>query len=190
MAGAGIPYLIDLGVEGLPRARILAGHVIANEPDNAEWSEYARRLWDSYVNAYGKADSIGFSSVAGPDLDKADARVEHLRTIYRVNGAVELPAVIGVDFYPANGIDEGQFFTKWSNELDQEGLVDLPIIIPEAYYNDAATAQLIQSAMTQTGRSVPWLLQWPLERNAGCYPGDPVTVPEPTAFQHYLDHGF
>src|SRR5690606_12883231 len=52
VAGAGIPYLIDFDVEGLPRARILAGHVIANEPDNAEWSEYARRLWDSYVNAY------------------------------------------------------------------------------------------------------------------------------------------
>ncbi|MEZ5465183.1 MAG: hypothetical protein R3F22_08190 [Lysobacteraceae bacterium] len=190
VAANGMPYRIDLGVEGLPRARIIAGHVIADQPDNEEWSDYAQRLWENYVNAYGKADSIGFSSVSGPDLEKADARVEHLRTIYRVNGSVELPPVIGVDLYAAGGISEGQFFSKWSQELDQEGLGDLPIIVPEVYYNDAVAADDIQAAMTATGRAVPYLLQWPLERDEGCYPGDPVSVSEPTAFQHYLEHGF
>lgn len=190
VVAAGIPYRIDLMVEGLPRARIFAGQIIANDPDNDEWTEYAQRLWENYVDAYGKADSIGFSSVAGPDLQKTDARVEHLNTVYRVHGVVDRPNVIGVDFYPANGIDEGQFFSKWSEELDKEGLTELPIIIPEAYYDDASSAALLQSAMTETGRPVPYLLQWPLQRDAGCYPGDPVTVPVPTAFQHYLDHGF
>ncbi|MCB1560677.1 MAG: hypothetical protein KDI75_06240 [Xanthomonadales bacterium] len=190
IAGSGISYRIDLMVEGLPRARIIAGQVIADRPDNEEWTEYAQRLWEKYVDAFGTSDTIGFSSVAGPDLKKVDARVEHLNTVYRVHGEIRRPDVIGVDLYPANGLDEGQFFTKWSEELDREGLTQLPIIIPEVFYDDATAAASLQSAMDQTRRAVPFLLQWPLQRGAGCYPGDPVTVPEPDSFQHYLRHGF
>lgn len=190
VVGIGVPYRIDLMVEGLPRARIIGGGIIANAADNDEWTEYAQRIWENYVDAYGKADTIGFSSIAGPDLQKLDARVEHLNTVYRVHGSIDRPDVIGVDLYPANGIDEGRFFSKWSEELDNEGLGDLPIIIPEVYYNDQQAAQLLQAAMTASGRSVPYLLQWPLQRDEGCYAGDPVTVPEPTGFNHYLEHGF
>jgi hypothetical protein len=62
-----------------------------------------------------------------------------------------------------------------------------PWIVGEAFYNDPIAAQNLRGAISDTGRSVKYLTQWPLTRGSACAD---VDVSAPTAFDAYVGAGF
>ena len=185
---SGINYRVDLMVEGMPRAKILFGQIIADQPADQDWSDYTRRLWGNYVGQFGLENTVGFSMISDDDAQRLDARIEHMNTIYRVNGVIVLPQTLAVDLYGTANADEGEIFRRYSDELDAEGLFDVPMIVAETYYNDPIAARSIAEAMMLTGRTVPYLLQWPVKRVGGCDIN--ITVAPPVEFNHFSANGF
>lgn len=190
LQASGVDYRTDIFVEGMPRARILAGVILPGEPNNNEWSSYARSLWQRYYRQFGAANTVGMSFVSDIDGNRIDSRVAHMDYVYRVDGTVRLPPVFAFSFYgnDAAARDEGWIFRRYQSRLRDDGLFDTGWIIAEAYFNDSAAADSLVDAMTETGQKVLYLTQWPLQRGLQC--SSDVSVTPPVAFDAYSQRGF
>ncbi|WP_158891990.1 hypothetical protein [Amycolatopsis anabasis] len=160
IAGAGIPYRIDLMNEGAPA------------PNQPALRDYAKRLWTDYTHTHGKADTVGFSVIGDP------ARIGQLPAVYGDNQ----PYVFDLHFYEA----EYAAFVAAHDAMNQLGYHQ-GWILGEAYYNDAVAAVDLRRASNATGRQVHYLTQWPLTRARTC---PDVDVAPPADFGAYTAQGF
>jgi len=169
IAGAGIPYRIDLCNEGVP---------FSDQPVRLE---YMRRLWKDYNHDFGKNDTIGFSAT----ID----RLKYIPQVYENNP----PYLFDFHFYRANPIvDEGQMFITADRQMRQYGYTNQGWTIGEVYYNDLTAAHTLRQAIDSTGRTVFYLLQWPLNGPRVDYPQPctDVSVAPPVNFSAYSAQGF
>lgn len=170
LAAAGLPYRIDLMVEGAPRDSDLP--IISDPwkyPSNERWSRTVRTLWQRYVAAYGTADTIGFSSIVDSSMAGVRARVRHMRYVYE--GVY--PHVFGVDLYATPTADEYVKFMRLHQAMNEENPPGAfwnatGWIVAEAHYEDPLAADAIGEAIARSGRSVFYLTQWPLDRAGPC----------------------
>ncbi|HEX7917731.1 hypothetical protein [Rudaea sp.] len=201
VTGAGLAYLIDLGVEMLPRDSDLP--FIPDPwkyPNNTDWSHAVRTLWQNYYAAYGSTDTIGFSSLTDDAADTMLSRVRHMRYVYDIGGGnPRYPAIFAIDVYGDAAANETVKFTQFDQALRQEdssgalGWRDAPVIVAEMYYDDPVAAENLQAAMKATKRRVPFLTQWPLDRGASAPTGgncDATNVLPPFTWSVYGHYGF
>lgn len=147
IAGAGLPYRIDLLNEGLPM------------PDEPVLRSYAQRLWADYTAAFGTPDTVGFSMT----VSVAD-RATQLSAVYGPNP----PSVFDVHLYGDNwNGDEYAQFVAADRRMTRLGYHQ-PWIIGETFFDDAAAADGIRRAIATTGRPVLYLTEWPLTRAKRC----------------------
>ncbi len=175
IANAGILYRIDLMNEGSAPSSYLGPNI----PYHPTWSEYARKLWINYNLRFSKSTTLGFSiPVKTHDIA---ARVNHLNYIYSSN----LPYLYDLHLY--DNVLQG--FLAADSEFDAIGLANPGWIIGETWYNDATAANDIKIGMNPWlgNRTVHYVTQWPLERNASC---SNVSVAPPLQFQNYILEGF
>ncbi|MGA4846155.1 hypothetical protein ACOBQB_07780 [Streptomyces sp. G5(2025)] len=163
---SGLPYVLDLLNEGAP----------ADGQDVL--LRYDRTLWQDYRREFGTSDTVGFSMtvwIAG--------RVPHLPSVY----GQEPPKVLEVHLYGQEGNgDEYRQFMDADAALDALGYRQ-PLIVGEAYYDDAEAADGIRRAMRDGDRPVRHLTQWPWPRQARCPAAD---VAPPAAWSAYRTAGF
>jgi hypothetical protein len=160
IAGAGMPYRIDLLNEGIPA------------PSQPVVMQYVRRLWSDYTANFGSDDTVGFSVIPSA------ARISQIAAVY---GGVVPKAF---DLHPYD--NAGSVLANAHAELTRMGLGQIPWIIGEAYYDDGKEAQEIADMAAHTRHRILFLTQWPLSRNRSCKDID-VT---PLEFTHYRSRGF
>lgn len=173
IAGAGIHYRIDLCNEAVPTE---------TQP---LLLRYTKQLWSDYTNAFGKKDTFGFSAIGVP------GRISYIPQIYGDNP----PYLFDFHFYRRSVlVDEGQMFTTAHNMMNQYGFTTQGWTIGEAFFNDPAAARSLRQAMISTGRTVYYLLQWPVQAPRIDFPDptcpDATVQPPPVNFGAYLAQGF
>ena len=173
IAGAGIPYHIDLTNEAIP-----PGDGIP--PGNAAaLLEYDQKLWNLYAAKYGKSDTLGFSLIGDTS------------SVYNVS-AVYGPSTFGEhgappEFDVHNYDETGNNFATAVAALTTEGYAGTPWIIGEAFYNDSIEAASLRARVNSTGQKVLWLTQWPdTLATASCA----VSIAPPLDFSNYQIEGF
>jgi hypothetical protein len=170
---SGLQNYIDLANESMPFSS-----------SNGPWTQAAQTIWNSYVAKYGASGSVGFSVSFGSGIN-----VNRISTIY----GGSLPSAIDIHLYDTSGSGrEGQMLAEADQALDSQGYSSLPLIIGETYYNDPLTSASIRSAIPSTGRTVKYLLQWPLSRSgsltASCR--DNNVIAPMTGWANYSSLGF
>jgi len=168
IAGAGIPYHIDLLNEGIPPLGFSA------------LLQYDQKLWNDYVSEFGNNGTLGFSIIAD------SAHVGQVSTVYGPSqfGNQGSPQLFDVHIYD----ETGNSFATAFNALTSEGYQGVPWIIGEAYYNDAAEAAAQRQEANSTGQKVLYLTQWPLTSDETC--SDAVNVAPPANFSNYQAQDF
>jgi hypothetical protein len=168
IAGAGIPYHIDLSNEGIP------------PPGFSAFLQYSQELWNDYVSVFGSSDTLGFSIIAD------DAHVSQVSVVYGPSafGSHGSPALFDVHVYN----NAGASFTSTFNSLITQGYQGVPWIIGEAFYNDAAEASALRQAANSIGQKVLYLTEWPETADQSCDPN--VNVAPPVNFSNYQAQGF
>lgn len=180
---SGVPWVTDLFAEGMPRARTIGSIILDNVPQFEDWSDYARFVWRAYTDAFGTANTLGFSFVSDTDARRIDARARHMDYIY----GSRRPAQLGFSLYGGSR-GEDWIFREYRRQLEDEGWGDLPWIITETWYDDPLAAGRIRKAMEANRKQVRFLIQWPVERHSTC--SEHVSVAPPRGFSAYLDRGF
>ncbi|MEU5780931.1 hypothetical protein [Micromonospora lupini] len=173
IAGAGIHYRIDLCNEAVPTSTqplLLA---------------YTQRLWTDYTDAFGKKDTCGFSAIGVP------GRIAYIPQVYGNNP----PYLFDFHFYRRNAlVDEGDMFTTAHNMMNQYGYTTQGWTIGEVFFNDLTAARTLREAIDSTGRTVYYLLQWPVRAPRIDFPDptcpDASVSPPPVDFGAYLAQGF
>jgi hypothetical protein len=168
IAGAGIPYHIDLSNEGIPPVGFAA------------LLQYSQELWNAYVAQFGSSDTIGFSIIADSTHVSQTSTV-YGSTPYGNHGA---PQLFDVHIYN----DPGNSFNTVFDSLNAQGYQGVPWVIGEAYYNDTTEAMALRQAITSTGQTVQYLTQWPVTSDLNCDPN--VNVAPPADFSNYIDQNF
>ncbi len=168
IAAAGIPYHLDLMSEGIPPLGYDA------------LLQYDQMLWNDYVSAFGKADTLGFSIIAD------SAHVGQVSTVYGPSafGDQGSPQLFDVHIYDETGNSFATAFTA----LSSQGYQGVPWIIGEAFYNDAAEATAQRQQANSTGQQVLYLTQWPLTSDESC--SNAVNVAPPADFSNYQAQNF
>ncbi len=133
---------------------------------------------------------MGFSFILDEDNNRLRSRVRHMRYVYEGN----YPQVFALDIYAGTAWDEYEKFVKMDGYMrsqnpdganwDQTGW-----ILSEAHYEDPFAAQALVNAIRDTGRTVYYLTQWPLDR-AGVCQQPHVNVAPPYEWQVWPAHGF
>lgn len=193
LAASGVNYRIDLMVEGAPRDSnntLYPENQRYKYPASTKWSRAVRTLWQRYVAAFGRADTVGFSFLVDQDNNRLRSRVRHMRYVYED----VYPQVFAMDFYAGSAWDEYDKFLKMDEHMrgqnpDGANWDRAGWIIAEAYYEDPLSADALARAIRATGRSVFYLTQWPLDRAGQC--GSPhVNVAPPYEWMVWSGHGF
>ena len=168
IAGAGIPYHIDLQNEGIPPLGYDA------------LLQYDQMLWNDYVPVYGSDDTLGFSIIADA------GHVGQVSAVYGSStfGSNGSPKLFDVHIYDETG---NEFATAF-NSLSAQGYAGVPWIIGEAYYNDAAEAAALRQQANSTGQKVLYLTEWPETSDQACDPN--VNVAPPADFFNYQAESF
>jgi hypothetical protein len=168
IAGAGIPYHIDLSNEGIPPAGFAA------------LLQYSQQLWNDYVSTFGSNDTLGFSIIADA------AHVSQVSVVYGPSafGNHGSPQLFDIHIYNDAGISFQSAFTA----LNGQGYQGVPWIIGEAFYNDANEASALRQAVNSTVQKVLYLTQWPETADQSCDPN--VNVAPPVTFSNYQAQGF
>jgi hypothetical protein len=168
IAGAGIPYHIDLSNEGIP------------PPGFAAFLQYSQELWNDYVSMFGSSDTIGFSIIADA------AHVSQVSVVYGPSpyGNHGSPQLFDVHIYN----DAGNSFESTFNALNAQRYQGVPWVIGEAFYNDAMEASALRQATNSTGQKVLYLTEWPETADQSCDPN--VNVAPPLDFSNYQAQGF
>lgn len=193
LAASGLAYRTDLMVEGAPRD---SNNVLVpvrdryKYPANTGWSRAVRTLWQRYVAAYGSLDTVGFSFLVDEDHNRLRSRVRHMRYVYED----VYPGVFAMDFYAGVSWDEYDKFSWmdfYMREQNPAGAnwAQADWIIAEAYYEDPLAADGLAQAIRDTGRSVLYLTQWPLDRAGACAQPH-VNVAPPYRWQVWSAYGF
>ena len=193
LAASGLAYRIDLMVEGAPRDSNFTLYPESERhkyPANETWSRAVRALWQRYNAAYGRDDTIGFSFLVDEDNNRLRSRVRHMRYVYEGN----YPYLFAIDFYAGSQWDEHEKFVRMDEYMRSQnppgaGWSDAGWIIAEAHYEDPLAAEALTRAMTQTGRTVFYLTQWPLDRVGQCQQPH-VNVAPPYAWLVWPGYGF
>ena len=196
VVAAGIQYRLDLGVELAPRDSNSAVVFPVSDrykyPENANWSRAVRDLWQRYVAAYGRSDTVGFSFFTDTNPDNQRWRVRHMRYVYEGN----YPYLYAVDIYPTDTINAADKFIQLHDAMVREdtdgslGFRDFGWIIAEVNYEDPIVAADISSAIAATGRTVFYLTQWPLDRAGGVCPDPNVNVRPPYEWTVWGGYGY
>jgi hypothetical protein len=173
IAGAGIQYRIDLCNEAVPTS------------DQPVLLDYARRLWNDYTHDVGMNDTCGFSTIGFP------GRIAQIPQVYGKNP----PYLFDFHFYRRNTlVDEGGLFTTAHNMMNQFGYTNQGWTISEAFYNDSTAARTLRQAIDSTGRTVFYLLQWPVQAPRIDFPTptcpDATAPTPPVNFAAYTAQGF
>ncbi len=193
LADSGISYRIDLMVEGAPRdsnLTIYPENQRYKYPANTTWSRAVRTLWQRYVAAWGRGDTVGFSFLVDQDNNRLRSRVRHMRYVYED----VYPQVFAMDFYAGSQWSEYDKFLKMDEHMRGQNPAGASWdsagwIIAEAYYEDPLSADGLARAIRETGRTVFYLTQWPLDRAGQCQ--DPhVNVPPPYDWMVWPGYGF
>ncbi|MDN5924393.1 MAG: hypothetical protein L0H70_05275 [Xanthomonadales bacterium] len=186
LVNSGMPYLIDLMVEGAPpdSNSIFCYPDKAQCPSNPAWSNALRDLWRDYVAAYGASDSVGYSFLTA---SRTRERVRHMVYVYDVGGVPVYPSTFALDFYAYGGSSEADEFLDMHNLMGDYGHAAADWIISETYYNDPLAAAALSSAIAATQQTVAYLTQWPLDRAQTCAD---VSVPPPYQFDIWQMYGF
>ncbi len=172
LASSGLAYRIDLGVELAPRDANPAWIPERDRykyPANETWSRTVRTLWQRYTADYGGEDTVGFSFFVDDDQNRARSRVRHMRYVYEGR----YPPVFAFDLYAGETYDEGGKFRLMDGFMTSQNPSGANWntagwILSEAYYEDPLAAEAIAAAMADTGRTVLYLTQWPLDRAGTC----------------------
>jgi len=201
LVASGLNYLIDLSVEAAPRDSDFP--YISDPwkyPANTDWSHGVRALWQLYYAAYGSADTIGFSSITDDDPDRMRSRVRHMRYVYDTGGGnPHYPGTFAIDVYGDFFADEAVKFRQYDGAMRSEdadgakGWRDAPVIVAETFYDDPVAAENLAAALNSTGRPVPFLTEWPLDRGADAATGascSDVNVAPPYGWGAFLHYGF
>ena len=163
---SGLPYKIDLMVEGAPRHKSTPLPSSWKYPVNEKWSRAVRTLWQRYKGNYDIGDSIGFSFLTDADPDRLRARVRHMRYVYEG----DYPEVFAADLYADGDVRETDKFIALHRAMVEEdasgsrGWKNASWIIAEAFYDDPFAAAGLSAAIASTRRTVRYLTQWPLDR--------------------------
>lgn len=167
IAGAGVPYHIDLSNEGIP------------PPWNTALLQYSQELWNDYASNFGNSDTIGFSISANV------YQVGQVGTVYGPSpfGYHGSPQLFDVHIYDETGTN----FTIAFNGLKAQGYQGVPWIVGEAFYNDEAEATSLRQAAISSGQTIQYLTEWPLTPAQNC---TDVDVAPPAAFKNYQAHNF
>jgi hypothetical protein len=168
IAASGIPYHLDLLNEGIPPLGYDA------------LLRYDQMLWNDYVAEFGSSDTLGFSIIAD------SAHVGQVRTVYGPSafGNNGSPQVFDVHIYD----ESGSSFATAFNALSSQGYQQVPWIIGEGFYNDAAEATTLRQQANGTGQKVLYLTQWPLTSDESC--SNAVNVAPPADFSSYAVQNF
>lgn len=181
---SGMRHTTDLLAEGMPRARSVSSVIFDNVPQFEDWSDYARFVWRAYVDAFGTANTLGFSLVSDSDARRIDARARHMDYIY----GSQRPAALGFSLYGAHGRDEDWIFREYRRQLVDEGWGALEWIVTETWYDDPGAAAALGKALASTGQPLRFLIQWPLRREGACSPD--VSEATPLHFGAFIARGF
>jgi hypothetical protein len=168
---AGLGVKIDLYNEGIPPANLSA---------YSGWVLYDQILWGWYKDAYGTANTVGYSFVGG-----TAAAANMLPVIYDIpyEPNQEYPPVFDIHLYPPTGQSQSYYGTTWTT-LKSLGLTQ-GWIIGEAFYQDSDEASGLAAAQKEYGNTVYMLEQWPILRsNQG-----ECLVP-PYSFTTYMSYGW
>lgn len=174
IAGAGIPYYIDLTSEAIP-----PGNAIPPPASSAALLKYDQKLWNLYVAKYGNADTVGFSFIGDT------SSIYNLSSVYGSSafGDHGAPQLFEVHTYD----ETGNNFATAVAALTAQGYAGTPWIIGEAFYNDAVEAASLRAAINSTGQRVLWLTQWPDTLATGSCA---VSIAPPVDFSSYQVEGF
>ena len=190
---SGLMYRIDLMVEGAPRD---SNNVAIPQrdrykyPANVGWSRAVRTLWQRYFNAWGALDTVGFSFLVDEDNNRLRSRVRHMRYVYEGN----YPHVFAIDFYAGKVWDEYEKFQWMDHYMTDQNPAGAQWhqtgwIIAEAHYEDPLAAAALATAIRETGRTVHYLTQWPLDRAGRCR-NEHVNVIPPLQWRVWQAYGF
>jgi len=168
-ANSGLLYRIDLENEGIPSSY---------ESNYSVRLEYAQKLWNYYVYTFGKDDTVGFSTEWG--------NVSSIPSVYGSSlfGDHGYPYLFDVHIYE----DAYDHFLSAYSALNSQGY-NPGWIIGEAYYNDAAEAAALSSAMAYTGQTVFYVAQFTSSAAQTCGPGI-IDVAPPFSFGNYISYSF
>ena len=173
-ASSGLPYLLDLAGEGVP----VNGQTL--------WGEYARRLWADYSMTYG----------AGPRRMVTDATISFVPDLQAVAHLAwtfsnNWPPIFEPHIYGAVPDSDWESaystFTGLYRAMRLAGIPPIPWIIGETYANDAATAAELRRAITDTGQTVLYLMQWQVTPQT---PDGVSAEVLPVSFDNYRKFGF
>ena len=159
-------------------------------------ANYMWRLWGNVRSVFGSnALTGGFSFETGGGLAAITRKV---RGAYQIYDSVGRPYYVVSHFYDENwigGPDAGQMFEQLHNALNSVGATGEGVIVGESYWNDAKTANDL-NLKSYLGRTIWYLIQWPIVRGDGtngCSQGTGCFVDADGGvmqFQNYTTRGF
>ena len=174
---AGIPYRIDLCNEAVPQAPVPGSNQQA-------LLDYTQKLWNAYIHDFGRNDTCGFSTIG------VGERIAFIPQVYGSNP----PYLFDFHFYRSSAVfDEGAMFTAAHKQMNELGYTNQGWTIGEVYYNDPTAARKLRQAIDSTGRTVFYLLQWPVVAptvDQFPKPCADVSVAPPVNFSAYAAQGF
>ncbi len=116
---------------------------------------YAKTLWETYYAAFGKSDTLGYSIAFAP------GRLASALAMYDATGA--RPDRFGFDIYD----NEDAAMTTIGDELAAATASTSPLVILEAFANDALANSRFRAAKARLGLNLQTILQWPIGRASG-----------------------
>lgn len=147
-----VKYMLDLGNEDIPQTGRALCHF-----------NYARTIWNRYVNQFGTGDTVGFSIA----LDSTWTAANRYGVIEQIYGTI-LPPALDLHIYgDGKSNSEAAIFSATITQQNHmsEPVRALPWIIGETYYNDATAASGLAASMTSSSKSVLYVNQWPIIRS-------------------------
>jgi hypothetical protein len=199
-ASSGLDYLIDLNGEGLP-VYDMEDHQDCDNGDQCmplypeAWNIYQERTeafqrdrWQRYVATFGKSHTVGFSLIASNPW-QATHRTATMASIYAGNYPVFLSASVYSPPDPDKPIDPATIFPPEENIRQTFNILKgkpggYNFIIREAWYNNSESAQILNTAINQSGIRLLYLFQWPISLTEG------YAFKPPLSYINYYAQGF
>lgn len=165
------PILWDIAGEGIGPSSVRY----------APMANYARKLWQTHFHLFGKDHSF-MSIICGSEDDIAN-RISMMQFCY--DG--QIPDLFSFHFYNGNGgLSAYNQFMAVDRSLKLYGYRSQGLIVGECYRNDPWTAQPLRQASNESGRTIHFLCQWPINPAKTCGGFTDVAYD----FNHYTAEGF
>lgn len=118
-------------------------------------SNYLKRLWKDYTDAFGVVDTYGFSIAWAP------GRFTKLIEVYDSVG--KRPTQHAIDIYDIFNTNLVSQLEKLYNEMKASGEGNTPILIQETYFSDQQAWNEIHT-IRNTGLNIRSVMQWQMTR--------------------------